>query len=132
MTVNNMTEKIFKFFDRLEDKTRARLSRSPLLYALIGGIGIILFWRGVWHLADDLSVNSLASSIIGGTILLLTGAFVSTFIGNRLIITGLSGDKKLAEKTKEEIMTEEDEIQEIKSTLNRMEKHIGHIESRLK
>ena len=35
------------FFDRLEDKIRARLSRAPILYALIGAVGIILMWKGV-------------------------------------------------------------------------------------
>jgi hypothetical protein len=41
-----MTRNILAFFDKLEDKTRAKLSRVPLLYAFLGGIGIVLFWRG--------------------------------------------------------------------------------------
>lgn len=121
---------IIKFFDKLEDKVRSKLSRMPVVYALVGGIGVILFWRGVWHLADEISLNSTLSTIIGGTILLLSGAFVSAFIGNRLIISGLSGEKKLAEKTKEEIRTEEDEINDIKKTLDRVEKKISEMSSK--
>jgi hypothetical protein len=34
-----MHKNIFKFFDKLEDKTRARLSRTPLLDAA-GGVGV--------------------------------------------------------------------------------------------
>ncbi len=124
-------DKIIKFFDKLEDKTRARLSRMPVLYALLGGIGIILFWRGVWHLADSINLNSLISASLGVSILLITGAFVSSFIGNRLIISGLNGEKKLAEKTEEEIKTEENEIQSIKKTLDRVEEKISQIESKI-
>lgn len=127
-----MTKKIINFFDRLEDKVRGQLSRRPLLYALLGGVGIVLFWRGVWHIADDLELNSVLSIILGSIILLLTGVFVSAFVGNRLIITGLSGDKKLAEKTSEEIETEEEVIERIEGSIERIEKKINNIQSEIK
>ena len=125
-----MRKKIFYFFDKLEDKTRARLSRAPVLYALLGSVGIILFWRGIWHLADDVNLSSAISTIIGVVILLITGVFVSTFIGNRLIISGLSGEKKLAEKTEGEIETEEAQIKKLQSTVERIEKEVNKIESK--
>lgn len=126
-----MTKKILSFFDKLEDKTRAKLSRAPLLYALLGGVGVILFWRGVWHLADQVNLDALLSTIIGAAILLVTGVFVSAFIGNRLIISGLSGEKKLTEKTEEEIETEEDQINRMQKTLSRVEEKIDKIENEL-
>jgi hypothetical protein len=139
-----MIEKIFKFFDKLEDKTRAKLSRKPLLYAFIGGIGMVLFWRGVWHTTDFLTAYFIGESkvvtlhdmtdgpvsfALGTIILLVTGVYVSAFIGNRLIISGLSGEKKLAEKTKEEIITESDELKTIKETLDHLEKDVHEIKS---
>ncbi len=127
-----MTRKIIHFFDKLEDKTRAKLSRSPLIYALLGGVGIILFWRGIWHMADDINLGSTFSTIIGVSILLVTGVFVSTFIGNRLIISGLSGEKKLAEKTEEEIETEEEQLKKLQNTMNRVEEKIDELESEIK
>ncbi len=126
-----MVKKILKFFDKLEDKTRARLSHSPLLYAFLGAIGVVLFWRGVWHIADEINLNSVLSTIIGAIILLLTGVFVSSFIGNRLIISGLIGEKKLAEKTEEEIETEEGQIKKLQNTLNRVEEKIDTLESEM-
>ena len=99
------------FFDKLEDKVRAKLSHYPIIYAIIGGTGVVLFWRGVWHTADDLNVSSLISLIIGTAVLLMTGVFVSAFIGNRLIISGLIGEKKLTEKEEAEIATEEQKMQ---------------------
>jgi peptidoglycan hydrolase CwlO-like protein len=102
-----------------------------LFYALLGGVGVVLFWRGIWHIADDISLNSILSLVIGSFILLITGVFVSAFVGNRLIISGLSGEKKLTEKTKEEIETEEDKIDRMQKTLNRMEQKIEEIDSEI-
>lgn len=122
-----------KFFDRLEDKTRAGLSRSPILYAIVGGVFVVLFWRAVWETADLLAEQggwlsalfspgvSLAISVAG---LLLTGLFVSFFIGDRIILTGLKHEKKLAEKTEKEVEEEEAKIKELHA-------HIAHIEKRL-
>ncbi len=101
-----MTTGFEKFFDKMEGKIRTKLSKYPILYAFIGGIGIILFWRGVWHGADALNVSSEASLVLGTLILVATGLFVSEFIGNRLIISGLIGEEKLTEREEGEIETE--------------------------
>ena len=111
---------------------RGKLSHFPIIYAFIGGIGVVLFWRGVWHIADDINVSSVISIIIGSIILLITGVFVSTFIGSRLIISGLSGEKKLTEKEKSEIEAEEAQIKNIQNTLNRVEKKISDLETEVK
>ncbi len=126
-----MIKQIIKFFDRLEDRARGKLSRVPIFYAFLGGIGVVLFWRGVWHSADDFNMPAIASLILGTIILLITGAFVSTFIGNKLIVTGLYGEKRLAEKTEEEIKSEGDQIDRLQTTLNRVEKELEKIESEI-
>jgi hypothetical protein len=117
-------KKTLSFFDKLEDKNRSFLSRLPILYAFIGGTGVVLFWRGVWHMADIIFpllytnmgnvalfrlelMDSLTSLIIGVIILLGTGLFVTNFIGNRIIISGIKHEKKLEEKESEEIESEE-------------------------
>ena len=64
---------------------------------------------------------SLLLSVLG---LLLTGLFVSFFIGDRIILTGLKHEKKLAEKTEKEVEVEEAKIKELHA-------HIAHIEKRL-
>lgn len=140
-----MTRNFFKFFDKLEDRTRARLSRMPILYALVGGIGIVLFWRGIWHTNDfiveyalneaEITLATMAdgplSFVLGTAILLVTGVYVSAFIGNRLIISGLNGEKKLAEKTEEEIRSEEDQIKKLQNTIAKVEDHIQKIEEEI-
>ena len=126
-------KRIFHFFDKLEDKVRARLSRTPLLYAFIGGVGVILFWRGVWHIADQFEFfNGFVSIIVGGIILLITGAFVSSLIGNRIILTGLRGEKKLTEKTASELRDEGNQLEDIKQTLIKVEHEISEIKGEMK
>src|SRR6185503_19658225 len=122
-------KRIVKFFDKLEDHVREKLSRYPILYALIGGIGVVLFWRGVWHAADYINISSGISIVIGAVILLMTGIFVSEFIGKKLIISDLGGEKKLTEKEEGEIKTEETQIKHLEGTLNRVEKKLDHMET---
>lgn len=133
---------LVRFFDKLEDRIRGRLSHYPIIYAVIGGIGVVLFWRGVWVTADYFiamlepeglvemasSINSQSiqwwdgplSFIVGSVIMLITGVFVSNFIGNEIIITGLRGDKKISEKTEREVRHEVGAIGEMRADIKRI------------
>lgn len=86
--------KIIYFFDQLEDIFRESLSRFPLLYAFLGGVGFVLFWRGVWMIADlfDFMTGPI-SMIIGLVILMVLGLLISTFVGNSIIIAGLKKEE---------------------------------------
>ncbi len=126
-----MIRRVFRFFDRLEDRVRAALSRHPILYTLIGAIAIVLFWRGVWLTADLFPFlsgpNSLILSVL---VLLVTGLFVSFFIGERIIISGLKQEKKLFEKTEEEVKEEAGELTKIEEKLDEIERDIHELKSR--
>lgn len=152
-------KKIINLFDKIEDKVRGLLSHHPFVYAFVGAVGVVLLWRGIWHTTDTIFYTSgLASStsqfldgplsiLLGSIILLITGVFVSSFVGNRLILSGLTGEKKLTDKTLDEIKKEEDELkglekkgeEELKSfekkveaTLNKIEEDISEIKQELK
>lgn len=123
---------IVKFFDVLEDHIRGHLSRYPHIYSFIGGVGVILFWRGVWHTADEYTfLTGPISLAIGALILALTGVFVTAFIGNSIIIAGLRGEKKLEEKTRDEVLAEQGEIEDIHTTLQHIEKDLIEIKKEL-
>jgi peptidoglycan hydrolase CwlO-like protein len=79
-------------------------------------------------MADELSLGSGISFILGAVILIMSGVFVAEFIGNRLIISGLVGEKKLAEMEQGEIQTEETQLRNLKSTLDKIEKKLDHLE----
>ena len=124
---------IVKFFDKLEDKTRAHLSQYPLIYSLIGGVGVVLFWRGIWHTADQFAfLTGPVSILISLAILLLTGLFVSFFVGDRIIISGLKKDKKIIEKAKEELKDDRIILAEVKEEIRDEKIAIAEVKEELK
>src|SRR3989344_1163712 len=125
-----MIKHIIKYFDLLEDKIRHRLSRHPVLYAFIGGVGVVLFWRGVWDLADVMDISPLWSLAISMVLMLLSGTFVSFFIGEQIILSGLRQEKRLDEKTEEEIEREEVKLTHIDSEIEDMKKEIDELYKR--
>jgi hypothetical protein len=147
MLFKTIYHKIYNAGDKLEDKVRGKLSHYPILYAFIGGAGIIIFWRGVWHSVDTLmellNFSSATStsmsalpwwdgplSILIGTILLLTvGLFVTSFIGNEIILSGLKKEKKLVEKTEDEIKSDLKESNEINDEIHHINRRLKRIEN---
>ena len=126
-----MINKILKFFDKLEDHVRARLSRRPIIYSLIGGVAIVLFWRGVWMIADQYDfMTGPVSVILSVTILLMTGLFASFFVGDTIIISGIKREKKIAEKTEGEIETEMSKLSEVENELKKIESTLEQIQSK--
>jgi len=135
-------KKIIVFFDKLEDRVRGKLSHWPILYAFIGGVGTVLFWRGIWHTADFVSVlffypktgksllisgewlDGPVSFLVGSAFLLLVGLFVSHFIGNEIIISGLKREKKLVERAEDEVAAEH-------VSLFSLERHLKEIKAEL-
>lgn len=125
-----MLKKINHYFDRLEDKIRGVLSHVPIIYAIFGGLVVVMFWRGVWESIDILwkSDNiyfkwffyppiSLVFSII---ILLMIGLMVSTFIGHRIIMSGLKNEKKVEERAEEIIKEEEITLEHVMAEIKKI------------
>ena len=137
--------------DKVEDKVRVKLSHYPIIYAFIGGTGIIIFWRGVWHSMDFImelffsskdSMSSVGifnlfwwdgplSMLIGATLLLATGLFVSSFIGNEIVISGLKKEKKIVEKTEEDIALDLMENNRMINELQEVSARLKHVEEML-
>ncbi len=124
-----MIKKTIRFFDKLEDKIRVALSHRPIFYALIGGVGIVLFWKGVWETAELFPIlHGVGSIVLGVVILLMTGLLVSFFIGDSIILSGFNREKKLAEKTEMEVRSEKSTEERILEELKAIEKEIEHSE----
>lgn len=133
-----MFNQIVYFFDKLEDKVRMRLSRRSIIYAFIGGIGTVIFWRGIWHSADMLMQKGgflgwffyePVTIIWASIVLLMTGLFVSNFIGERVILSGLKKEKKVTDKTGAEVDKEEEEIKSMREEIRQMSKDIEEIKN---
>jgi len=126
-------KKVITYFDKLEDKIRGHLSRYPIIYTIIGGVATVLFWRGVWHTADMLQARGgflgwlfyePVSLVIVSVILLATGLFVSYFIGDTILMSGLKKEKKIAEKTEKDLREKEAELQQISTVIKDIKKEI--------
>ncbi len=117
-------KKIYSFFDKVENKVRNILSHHPIFYALLGSIATVSIWRGIWEMSDRINLDP-AISLFGGILLsIITGLFVSFFIGENIIISGMKKEKRLDEKTEEEIKKEATVLDDIK-------KDIEYIKSKL-
>lgn len=123
-----MFKKIVGYFDKLEDRVRNKLSHHPVIYAFIGGTGVVLFWRGIWHLADDYGINSWWSLLTATLILLITGTFVSFFIGESILMSGLKEEKRIDQKTEQELFNEESRLKRIRSEIDEIRKMVEAIE----
>jgi len=120
-------DKIYKFFDILEDKVRHWLSHWPLLYALVGIVGIVLTWRGVWHLADGVNLSPWVSIFFGLAILLISGLLVAIAIGDEVLIGAWRGRRKVTEVRLEETLTLVERVEEIKKLLSKIENQLGAV-----
>ncbi len=131
-------KKVYSFFDRLEDHVRGHLSRNPITYSILGSVFLVLLWRGIWHTADLLEAQGgrlgafLFHPFVSATWstwgLMLIGLFVSMFVGDMIIMSGLRKQKKVTEQTEEELIKEEDEEE---TMLEHIEEHLTRIEARL-
>jgi mannitol-specific phosphotransferase system IIBC component len=131
-----MIKRVINFFDKFEDKVRKHLSHYPVIYTLIGGVAIVLFWRGVWHTADILEERGgflgwlfyEPTNVVFVTIILLaTGLFVSYFIGDTILMSGLKQEKKIADKTEIEVKKEREEIVGMQTTIKEIKKEVDEI-----
>jgi hypothetical protein len=100
----------------------------------------------VWHVADRLEENSVTyfgekignivsvmasdfgTLIIGAIIMIFTGLFVSEFVDDEIIISGIKKEKKSIDRTEEEIMKEEMKEEEM---VKNLKEHVKHIEEEL-
>jgi len=126
-----MIKKILSFFDKLEDFVRIELSHNPILYALVGAVGIILLWKGVWEVAELIpGLYGFGSIVMGVIILLVSGLLVSFFIGDSIIISGFKKEKKLVEKSELDILKAEHmQTREIVAKLDHLGKDIHDMKS---
>ncbi|MBU6430862.1 MAG: hypothetical protein KGJ58_02495 [Patescibacteria group bacterium] len=131
-----MRKTLIKFFDKLEDGVRIRLSHRAISYAFVGGAATLLFWRGAWRTFDHIEnlggifgilFSPEVSLILSIAVLLLTGLFVSVFIGERVIISGLKQEKKIFDKTESEIKEEEGLLFEVKLTMDKLRVDVSEI-----
>ncbi len=131
-----MIKKVLKFLDKGEDRIRHALSKHPILYAIIGGFSVVIFWRGVWDMMDMLYIqygfwflHPVASMIISVIVMLATGTFISFFIGEQIIVSGLKEEKRIDQKTEQDIELEDYKIKHMVEEIGEIRKDIAKIKA---
>ncbi len=97
---------------------------------MLAGIVAVLFFRGIWLLADEAGLSSFASIIISLSILLITGPFVSHFVTNDVILSGLRKEKKIIDKTESELRSEMVTLLDIKEELGEIRDDIEELKNK--
>jgi hypothetical protein len=123
---------VLHFFDKLEDRIRGALSHHPVPYSLMAAVAIVVFWDGISRVIGSISwlqgfwggVILIVGSV---AVLLLTGVFVSFFIGDTIIISGIRREKKTIEKTEEEIEEEMGAMRTLNRKLDAIEKKVDKL-----
>lgn len=92
-------QSITKILLSIEDRARRYFAHIPFVQAFLAGIGVIIFWRGVWELLDMIGVTPVTSIVIGSLILGGVGVFIQTFIGNSIIIKNVEKEVQSEKKT---------------------------------
>lgn len=94
---------ITRFFLKIEDDARRFFERMPFMQAFIAGVGVIMFWRGVWEWLDRKGVSPELSVVVGALLLGSVGVFIQTFIGNTLIIKSVKEEEKKEQKALQQV-----------------------------
>lgn len=119
---------VTNIFLRIEERARTYFERVPFLHAFLGGVGVVLFWRGVWEIADRMRIDPIVSIIVGSLLLGSIGLFLHTFVGNAIIIKNVEKDKRMTTKAEHEIAAVEKDIKKEEVTLEQLSAKIDRLE----
>ena len=115
-------------FLQIEERARSYFERFPFVHAFLGGVGVVLFWRGTWELVDQMRIDPVVSIIIGSLLLGSIGLFIHTFVGNAIIIKNVEKDKQMTKKAEHEIAVVEQDVKKEEITLTQLADKIEKLE----
>lgn len=126
-------------FLNIEERARKYFEQFPFIHAFLAGVGVILFWRGTWEIADIYRLNPFTSVVVGILILGGIGLFIQTFVGNAIIIKNVKSEINLEKKSErevakfeKEVIKEEITLNELSSKLDILTQKLNEIEARIK
>jgi len=116
---------------KIENQARNFFENFPFAHAFLAGVGVVLFWRGVWETADRWGLNSEWSVIIGILILGGIGLFLQTFVGNTIIIKNVEKEQKIEKEIKSEMMKTYKETANEEVTLAQLAENLKMISAKV-
>jgi hypothetical protein len=122
---------ITNLFLGIEHNAREFFERFPYIQAFTTGVGVVLFWRGIWGYMDKVKLDSILSIVLGSILLIITGLFLHTFVGNAIIIKHVETDQRTDIITKREMFKVEAEVHEEEITLSELSESIKNLEEKI-
>ena len=116
---------------QIEEKARTYFEKKPFLHAFLAGVGVILFWRGIWEIADYYKLHPILSVILGILLLGAIGLFIQTFVGNAIIIKNVKKDEQIEKRTEKEVEIIESEIEKEEITLKVLNTKIEELSNKI-
>lgn len=79
-------KKIEEKLEKFQKIERKKIRAHHFLFAFLGGVGVILFWAGVWAIAETmLGMHPFAMMLSGIAILSFLGIFISETVGEEIL-----------------------------------------------
>lgn len=122
---------ITKTLLKIESAARKFFEFIPFTHAFLAGVGVILFWRGVWEVADIIMLDPVASILLGIAILGGIGLFIQTFVGNAIIIKNVEREGKIEKSTSKKISQVESEVEREEMTLQKLSQKIDKLNTKI-
>lgn len=111
----------------IEDNARKFFERIPFIHALLAGIGVVLFWRGIWESADKMALDPLSSALLGIALLGGIGLFIQTFVGNTIIIKSVKKEEQLEKTTVKKVQQEEITLLQLSQKIDELNSKIDNL-----
>lgn len=115
----------------IEESARKFFERFPFSHAFIAGVGVILFWRGVWEIADIIKLDPIASVLLGIILLGGIGLFIQTFVGNAIIIKNVKKEEQLEKQTERKVEQVEQEISTEEVNISKLTEKIDELSKKI-
>jgi len=121
--------KFVRAFGDFETKTRALLSRYPLLYGFLGAFFIVLFWKGVDDFASQYQLlTGPVLILISVPILAFLGLFLPFFAADRQLISNIKKEEDTAIR---EERHEEALLAELAEKVTEMDQELHQIQNKM-
>lgn len=127
MRYHRVTQTLLK----IEDAARNFFESIPFTHAFLAGVGVILFWRGVWELADIMMLDPIASILLGCVMLGGIGLFIHTFVGNAIIIKNVNREERLEKESAKRISKVERNVELEEVTMQKLAEKIDSLEKKI-
>ena len=108
----------------IEESARKYFEQFPFVQALLAGVGVIIFWRGIWEWLDISQVSPFTSIVLGALILGGVGVFMQTFIGNTIIIREVQQEEKLEKHVQGHIHDDQVTLESVSKKIDELARKI--------